>query len=173
MNSEKIAKKFYEWMDQMKSGNDRVVFIAKSKGQCIYAFKNVTFPVNAVKVWVDKGEGLEEYISYEGTNAQHVVDFSLIVKNSSKLIFADGENKLHAYGLKDVVNDFKKIIGYIKAGKLITIVFASAEKNSVTVIEKIVDTEEDAATSCLFDNLSHPAPNFNESAGVFNELFDR
>ena len=173
MNSEKIAKKFYEWMDKMKTENERVVFIAKSKERCIYAYKNVTFPVNAVKVWVDKGNGLEEYITYKGANDPNVGDFSMIIKDSNKLIIEDAEKKLHSYGLKDVVNDFKKIIGYIKAGKLITIVFASAEKNLVTVIEKIVDTEEDAATSCLFDNLSHPAPNFNESAGVFNELFDR
>ena len=160
-------------MDKMKTENERVVFIAKSKERCIYAFKNVTFPVNAVKVWVDKGNGLEEYITYKGANDPNVGDFSMIIKDSNKLIIEDAEKKLHSYGLKDVVHDFKKIIGYIKAGKLITIVFASAEKNAVTVIEKMVDASEEIATACLFDTPSHPATNSNECGGVIGELFNR
>ena len=107
-----------------------------------------------------------------GAKMQNTGNFSMIIKNSSKLILRDREDNLHPCGLKETKTDLKKIILYVKTGRLIMMVFASAEKNSVTVIEKIVDTAEDAATSCLFDNLSHPASNSDESGGAMDELFD-
>lgn len=172
MEKEKSMKKFGEWMELVRAGQENMIFIGKSEEKCRYIYRGNPQPIDALKLWVDKGKGMEEYAFYKGTNDQKAGNFSMVIKNSSKLILRDREDNLHPCGLKETKTDLKKIILYVKTGRLIMMVFASAEKNMVTVMEKIVDTAEDAATSCLFDNPSHPASNLNESGGAIDELFD-
>ena len=171
--NEKANKKYFLWREEVKNGKDQVVFVAKRKEIWYYLYKGYAVPVKAMKVLLDKGNGFEEYTSFNETADGNTRDFSLLIKDFEKIILKDSEEKLYSFGLKDVKPDIKSFFAYIKVENFCTLIFADAEKNSVNIFEKCLNLSEDAVTSCIFDGLSQQASNFDSREGELDELFSR
>ena len=150
--NEKMQRKYADWREKALKGNGDISVIVKGREHWMYLYKGASVPIDAMKVWVDKGEGLKEYYCFQDMNSASNLTFSMVIKNSKKFIFKDAEANLHAYGLDNAKTDLKRFCAFIKSSNLITFIFASAATNRVNIIENVTDPEAEVFTECIFDN---------------------
>lgn len=166
--SEKTSEKYAAWRQKAMLGKEGFVFITKHQGRWFYMYKNHDLQILSMKILVDKGSGFEQLTDIDSVNLGSY-DCSLVIKDFNKLIFRDADEQLHPYGLKKDKADFKKIILYIKISNITTLIFASAESNTVNVFERCIDSQSDAVISCLFDTPLHSTVTVELSGGEFDE----
>ena len=169
--NEKTQNKFYDWREGVREGNEDFVLISKGKEGWRYVYKKHHLPVIAMKVFVEKGNTFEEYLSFNNTSAADAKPCTFIIKDFEKIIFKDNENNLHPFGLKEVQPRNSKLFAYIKVKEFTTIIFASAEQNKVNIYEKFIDSSEDATTPCIFDLLASNTVASDSREVDFDEMF--
>ena len=171
MHNDKAKEKFNIYREKMKTQDENVALIAYYKERYRYIFRNKAVPIDAMKIWIDRGKGLEEVIAFKDANTPGMQNFSMLIKDEEKVIFKDQCEIFHAFGIKDVETEWKKLIAFFKIGNSDVIIFASAETNSVEILMKRLRIQKDAIMACLFESQNSSVSGNNSDGVDFNELF--
>lgn len=171
MSIDMANEKFYKYQEKMVMQDENISLITYYKERYVYILKNKIIPIDAMKIWVDKGTGLEERIEFKDSSDTNTQNIAMIIKDGEKLVFKDQCEQFYAFGIGGVKSDLKKLVAFIKSGSGDMIVFASAETNSIEILMKHIRLQNDAILECLFERQTNPVTKTKFDGVDLNEIF--
>lgn len=146
---EKNKERYFDLKYEAEKGGDFNIYIGKGKPYPLYARSGEIFPIESVKIIIDKGDGLriiEDFFASD--DKANDVNFSVVLEKFRKMVFAHDTEGVHSFGFERNYTELEHILICAKTKYFITMIFASAGIKKINVYERVIDND-DATTSMI------------------------